>query len=96
MSPLFALVDARVLAAYSNKTDLYHTQLCEYFQSCILELVTTDPSGLSHRTQLAPKQHLLTEEVNIRKKCTNGLRVGENRLASMQLYNQSARFHPGG
>jgi len=45
MSPLLALVDAGPLVAYYNKTDFYHTQICDYFQSCTFGLVTTDPSN---------------------------------------------------
>lgn len=54
ISPLLALVDAGPLVAYYNKTDSYHTQLRDYFQSCVFQLVTTDPC-------LAEAMYLLRE-----------------------------------
>lgn len=37
-----ALVDAGPLIAFYNKRDKHHAQICDYFQTCTYQLVTTD------------------------------------------------------
>ena len=41
--PPLALIDAGPIIAYYNKLDKYHVQICDFFESCHYQLVTTDP-----------------------------------------------------
>ncbi len=69
MSPLLALVDAGPLVAYYNKTDSYHTQICDYFQSCTFQLVTTDPC-------LAETMYLLRESHQVQSSLARDVAEG--------------------
>ena len=69
MSLLLALVDAGPLVAYYNKTDSYHTQICDYFQSCTFQLVTTDPC-------LAEAMYLLRESHKVQSSLAGDVAEG--------------------
>lgn len=69
MSPLLALVDAGPIVAYYNKTDSYHIQICDYFQSCTFQLITTDPC-------LAEAMYLLRESHQVQSSLARDVAEG--------------------